>query len=52
MSGSGGVIDPRTPCVIGVGQRTWHLDGDRVAPEPLAMQAEVVRSAAADGCPR
>lgn len=47
MSGSGGVIDPRTPCVIGVGQRTWHLDGDRVAPEPLAMQAEVVRSAAA-----
>lgn len=48
MSGSGGVIDPRTPCVIGVGQRTWHLDGDRVAPEPLAMQAEVVRSAAAD----
>ncbi len=41
-------MDPRTPCIIGVAQRTWHLTGDDLAPEPLAMQAEVVRAAAAD----
>ncbi|MEJ7584247.1 MAG: hypothetical protein WKF43_09210 [Acidimicrobiales bacterium] len=29
-------------------QRTWHLAGDEVAPEPLVMAAEVVRAAAAD----
>jgi len=45
-------VDPRTPCVIGVAQRTWHLGGDELAPEPLAMQAEVVRAAAADACAR
>jgi acetyl-CoA C-acetyltransferase len=33
---------------VGVAQRTWHLSGDEQAPEPLAMQAEVVRAAAAD----
>jgi len=43
-----GAVDPRTPCVVGVAQRTWHLSGDEQAPEPLAMQAEVVRAAAAD----
>lgn len=43
-----GPIDPRTPCLIGVAQRTWHLSGDEQAPEPLAMQAEVVGAAAAD----
>ena len=42
------MTDPRTPCIIGVAQRTWHLTGDDLAPEPLAMQAEVVRAAAAD----
>jgi acetyl-CoA C-acetyltransferase len=31
-----------------VAQRTWHLSGDEQAPEPLEMQAEVVRSAAED----
>lgn len=41
-------VDPRTPCIIGAAQRTWHLTGDDLAPEPLAMQAEVVRAAAAD----
>jgi acetyl-CoA C-acetyltransferase len=41
-------VDPRTPCVIGVAQRTWHLAGDEWAPEPLAMQAEVVGAAATD----
>jgi acetyl-CoA C-acetyltransferase len=34
--------------VIGVAQRTWHLAGDEQAPEPLDMQAEVVRAAVAD----
>ena len=41
-------VDPRSPCIIGVAQRTWHLAGHEQAPEPLAMNAEVVRSAAAD----
>jgi acetyl-CoA C-acetyltransferase len=43
------VVDPRSPCIIGVGQRTWRpdeTDGD--APEPLAMWEEVARVAAAD----
>jgi acetyl-CoA C-acetyltransferase len=42
-------VDPRTPCLIGVGQRTWRpaeTAGD--APEPLAMWEEVARAAAAD----
>ncbi len=42
------MIDPRQPCLIGVGQRTWHLSGDEQAPEPLAMLVEVVRLAAED----
>lgn len=43
-------VDPRAPCLIGVGQRTWHADevGERGAPEPLAMWEEVARAAAAD----
>jgi len=41
-------VDPRTPCIIGVAQRTWHLAGDEQAPEPLAMLTEVVAAAAAD----
>ena len=41
-------VDPRQPCLIGVGQRTWHLSGDEQAPEPLAMLDEVVRLAVAD----
>ncbi|HEY3096710.1 MAG TPA: acetyl-CoA acetyltransferase [Acidimicrobiia bacterium] len=43
-------MDPRAPCLIGVGQRTWHPDevGDEGAPEPLVMWEEVVRRAAED----
>jgi acetyl-CoA C-acetyltransferase len=42
-------VDPRTPCLIGVGQRTWRPEGaDDEAPEPLAMWDEVTREAAAD----
>lgn len=44
------VPDARSPCLIGVGRRTWHpsdvgVDG---APEPLDMWEEVVRLAAQD----
>jgi acetyl-CoA C-acetyltransferase len=41
-------VDARWPCVIGVGQRTWHPEdvGERGAPEPLAMWEEVARAAA------
>jgi acetyl-CoA C-acetyltransferase len=44
------VVDPRSPCLIGVATRTWHPDevGDAGAPEPLAMWEEVARAAAAD----
>lgn len=44
------MIDPRTPCIIGVGQRTWHGDevGDDGAPEPLIMWDDVARRAADD----
>jgi len=43
-------IDPRTPCLIGVGRRTWHPDevGDEGAPEPLEMWEHVARAAADD----
>jgi acetyl-CoA C-acetyltransferase len=42
--------DPRAPCIIGVGQRTWHPDevGDEGAPEPLVMWEDVARAAADD----
>jgi acetyl-CoA C-acetyltransferase len=44
------VMDARWPCVIGVGQRTWHPEDVREqgAPEPLAMWEEVARAAAED----
>jgi acetyl-CoA C-acetyltransferase len=43
-------IDPRTPCIIGVGAKTWHPHetGEQGAPEPLAMWEHVARAAAAD----
>jgi acetyl-CoA C-acetyltransferase len=41
-------VDPRSPCLIGVGQRTWHLAGQEWAPEPLEMAAEVVAAALVD----
>jgi acetyl-CoA C-acetyltransferase len=40
-------IDPRTPCVIGVAQRTVH-PGTGPSPEPLALWDDVCRRAAAD----
>ncbi len=40
--------DPRTPCLIGVAQETWHLAGDELAPEPLEMWVRMARAAAAD----
>jgi acetyl-CoA C-acetyltransferase len=40
-------VDPRWPCLIGVGQRTVRLP-DGPAPEPLELWASVARAAAAD----
>lgn len=48
-------VDPRSPCVIGVGRRTWHPEdvGAAGAPEPLEMWEQVVRQAASDsGAPQ
>ena len=44
------MIDPNTPCIIGVGAHTWHPAdvGEQGAPEPLAMWERVARSAAAE----
>jgi len=44
------MIDPRTPCVIGVAARTWHARevGEQGAPEPLDMWEVVARAAASD----
>jgi hypothetical protein len=41
------VIDPRTPCVIGVAQAVARPE-DGFAPEPLDSWEAVVRGAAAD----
>ncbi len=43
-------VDPRTPCIVGVGSRTWHPadTGENGAPEPLAMWETVARTAEAD----
>ena len=43
-------VDPRTPCIVGVGSRTWHPadTGDAGAPEPLAMWEDVTRAAVED----
>jgi len=41
-------VDPRTPVLIGVAQRTWHLSGEEWSPEPLEMAAEVLAGACAD----
>lgn len=38
-------LDPRTPVIVGVAQRSWR-DGD--SPDPIAMCAEVVTAAAQD----
>src|SRR5437763_486280 len=44
-------IDPRTPCIIGVAQRTVH-PGTGPAPEPLVLWEDVCRRAAADSTAR
>jgi acetyl-CoA C-acetyltransferase len=42
-------VDQRSPCIIGVAQRTWRPGrADSEAPEPLLMWDEVARAAAAD----
>lgn len=43
-------VDPRTPCIVGVGTRTWHPEdvGADGAPEPLAMWEDVARLAGDD----
>jgi len=42
-------VDPRAPCIIGVGQHTWRPESaEFAAPEPLAMWEDVARAAAAD----
>src|SRR5260370_25093672 len=41
------MIDPRSPCLIGVAQHTVH-PGVGPAPEPLAMWERVCRAAADD----
>src|SRR5262249_38108657 len=42
-------IDPRWPCLVGVGQQTWHrADHPGGAPEPLLMWEHVARAAADD----
>lgn len=43
-------VDPRTPCVIGVAQRTVRPD-EGPCPEPLELWAETARLAAADAVP-
>jgi acetyl-CoA C-acetyltransferase len=41
-------VEPRSPCIIGVGRHTWHRQPDRLAPEPLVMWEHVAHSAADD----
>lgn len=40
-------VDPRSPCIIGIGRTTYHRGGE-LAPEPLDMWEEVCRQAASD----
>ncbi len=50
--GAGGgrlsAIDPRTPVLVGVGQRTVHWTGEGVAPDPAELRADAARAALAD----
>lgn len=41
-------IDPRTPVLVGVGQRTVHWTGEGVAPDPAELRADAARAALAD----
>jgi acetyl-CoA C-acetyltransferase len=40
-------VDPRSPCIIGVGERTWRWSGEP-APEPLQMWEGASRAAGDD----
>jgi len=44
------IVDSGAPCIVGVAAKTWHAEdvGAAGAPEPMAMWAEVVRTAASD----
>ena len=44
------MLDPRTPCVVGVASQTWHpgTTADSGAPEPLTMWERVTRAAEVD----
>ena len=48
-------LDPRTPVVVGVGQKTWRPGGGSgegdASPEPVRMMAEALERAAADAGP-
>ena len=41
-------IDPRTPVLVGVGQRTVHWKGEGAAPDPAGLCADAARAALAD----
>lgn len=46
-------IDPRTPVLVGVGQRTVHWKGEGAPPDPARLRAAAGRAAIADsGCTR
>lgn len=47
MTGRLAAVDPRTPCLVGVAQRTVR-PGEGPAPEPLELWEGVCRAAAAD----
>ena len=39
------MIDPRSPCIIGIARKTWRASP---SPEPLTLWAEMARQAADD----
>lgn len=41
-------FDPRTPVLVGVGQRTVHWRGEGAAPDPAGLRADAARAALAD----
>lgn len=41
-------LDPRTPVLVGVGQRTVHWMGEGAAPDPAGLRADAARAALAD----
>lgn len=43
-----GSVDPRSPCIVGVAQRTVHPSAGVESPEPLELWEEVAAKAASD----